>query len=118
MTKQWTKFKMSFTEEQREAIWQYVIDHSQIQPNGYHGIQFYIRNQDDLWERLHARYTGQFNRYDKLEKQNQSDRQALVYANKMGYKNDKIAKEIKASGNLYKKLILFIYRKSRDYLFK
>lgn len=109
---------MSFTEDQREAIWQYVIDHSQIQPNGYHGIQFYIRNQDDFWERVHARYTGQFSRYDKLEKQNLADIATLRYAEKIGRNVEKKIKEIEASRNLLNKLFLFLYRKTRNYLFK
>lgn len=109
---------MSFTEEQRDAIWQYVIDHSMIQPNGYHGIQFYIRNEDDLWERLHARYTGAFERYNKLEKQNQADRQSLSFAEKLGRIVEKKIRKIDDGFNPIKKSALFLYRITRNYLFK
>lgn len=118
MTKDWIKFKKSFTEEQRDALWQYIIDHSMIQPNGYHGIQFYIRNEDDFWERVNSRYTLEFSRYNKLEKQNQVDRQALQFAEKMGRNTTKKIKDINDGKNVFKKLVLLIYRKSRDYILK
>jgi hypothetical protein len=61
-----SQFKNSLTKEQRRAIWQYCIDHSQIQPNGYHGVMFYCRDEEDFWERITARWTGDFIR-DNIE---------------------------------------------------
>ncbi len=65
----WTDFKKSFTSEQESALWQYFIDHSRIQPNGYVGILFYVKDMDDFWQRLYARYTGDFARYDVIKKE-------------------------------------------------
>ena len=118
MTKDWIKFKKSFTEEQRDALWQYIIDHSMIQPNGYHGIQFYIRNEDDFWERVNSRYTLEYFRYNKLEKQNEAERQAERFAEKLGRNTTKKIQKIDEGNKLFDKIVLYIYRKSRDYILK
>lgn len=65
----WITFKRSFSKEQEDGIWQYIIDHSKVQPNGYLGIQFYVKDLDDFWRRVYARARGDFARYDKLEKE-------------------------------------------------
>ncbi len=64
----WIYFKNTFNTDQKGAIWQYFIDHSVIQPNGYYGIMFYIKDLDDFWKRVYDRYTGDFKRYDISEK--------------------------------------------------
>lgn len=52
----------------KDAMWQYVIDHSKIQPNGYLGIQFYCKNRKDFFDRVKAREEGFF-RYEALTKE-------------------------------------------------
>ena len=118
MSKDWIKVKKSFTEEQREALWQYFIDHSQIQKNGYYGIQFYIKNEDDFWKRYTARYNLEFSRYSKLEKQMQSDLQALRFNERMGYKMNEKIKVIENGSNIFLKFMLFFYRKTRNIISK
>lgn len=67
MKEEWYHFKKTFTQEQEDVLWQYFIDHSKIQPNGYLGIMFYIKDIDDFWRRLFARKNG-FARYEKVDK--------------------------------------------------
>ncbi len=115
--KDWIDFKKSFTQKQEDALWQYFIDHSQIQSNGFYGIMFYIRDIDDFWKRLFARYNGDYARYDKLEKQHRNEMLFVHITHKKADRNGKISSKIDEGNNLYKKMILWIYRKSRDYLF-
>ena len=53
----------------REAIWQWLIDHSKVEDTGFLNIRFYLKDQDDFWKRVHYRYTGQFERYNKIERE-------------------------------------------------
>lgn len=114
----WTELKKSFTQEQENAIWQYFIDHSKLQPNGFLGIMFYVRDVDDFWKRIWFRYTGEYARYDKLEKADRQEKVGWAMAKKDARKKAEVIKKIDLGRNWWKKLILFIYRKSRDNLFK
>lgn len=111
------EFKETFTREQQEALWQYFIDHSQIQKNGFYGIQFYIRDENDFYKRLLARYNGDFLRYTKLEKQHIVDSQTCVVAMSIARRNDKISRKIENGSNYINKFLLFLNRKIRRYLF-
>ncbi len=113
----WTQFKKSFTKEQEDAIWQYLIDHSKVQRNGYLGIQIYVRELDDFWRRVFARYNGDFKRYEKLEKAHTQTLTAMYIMQKDAIRKSKIVGRILKSGSVIEKLALFFYRKSRDYLF-
>jgi hypothetical protein len=66
---EWFDFKKQFTEDQEIALWQYFIDHSNIEPNGYHRIGFHVKDMDDFWKRVFARYSGDFKRYEILRKE-------------------------------------------------
>lgn len=117
MQEDWTDFKKTFTQRQEESLWQYFIDHSIIRSNGYYGIQFYIRDIDDFWKRLYARYTGQFSRYDKLEKQHKNEMLAVhMFKKRADIMSRKVLK-IGHSKDLKAKVILWLYRKSRDFVF-
>lgn len=113
----WIEFKKSFTNEQDDALYQYFIDHSKIQKNGYLGIQFYIKDMDDFWRRVFARFNGDFKRYDKLEKSHKQEMNGWYMMKKEADRHRKICEEIKAERNKKRKLILWLYRKTRDYLF-
>lgn len=108
MKDDWTTLKKTFTKEQEEALWQYFIDHSKIQPNGYFGILFYVKNLDDFWKRLFYRYSGEYIRYDVEEKQRHQDEQ--------------IARFLKAKKRINEttlNLLLFaLYKKLHRHLFK
>lgn len=116
--KNWIEFKKSFTKEQEDAIWQYFLDHSKIERSGYWNIQFYARNVDDFWKRLFARYTGDFQRYDKLNKEHTQAIQSYHYMQWQAKRHHEIVGEIGLGNNYLKKLALFIYRRLRNYLFK
>lgn len=113
----WQEFKKSFTQKQEDAIWQYLIDHSRIQKNGYYGIQFYVRDMDDLWRRLFARYTGDFQRYDKLEKEHNQQLQSYWFQKRLTEKNDKIVRKIIDSGSWIERLRFTLYKKLKKQIF-
>ena len=74
----WYDYKKEYTAEQERDLWQYFMDHSKMQPNGYWQILFYVKDVNDFWRRLHYRHTGEFKRYDIVEKQAISNKYAYV----------------------------------------
>lgn len=114
----WVEMKNMFTQEQEDAIWQYFIDHSQLQKNGYWGIQFYVLDMNDFWRRLYARYSKQYARYNKLEKESQQQNNAYFISKRRGQKNDKIVNEIRIGNNYWKKFLFWVFKETKNRLFK
>lgn len=114
----WTQFKKSFTQEQEDALWQYFIDHSRLQKNGYLGIMFYITDIDDFWRRVYARYTGDFQRYDKLEKREKQLNVACSIMLADARKKSEVVNRIMKNGTIKERALLWLYQKTRDSLFK
>lgn len=112
-----SNFKHLFTQEQRDSLWQYFIDHSKIQRNGYYGIIFYIQDEDDFYKRLYARYSGNYQRYDKLEKMFTRDNSTLNVVKNIARKNTQRINQIKNSRNYWLKALLFIQKKLKAYIF-
>lgn len=106
--KEWIEFKRTFTQAQEDALWQYFIDHSVVQDNGYLGIMFYVRDVNDFWRRVHARHTGDFQRYSKLQKQ--------FTQNKKESEMSKI-RQLKRTKSVTKRIAYWLYTKLYDYLF-
>lgn len=115
--KNWVDLEKSFNEEQRDALWQYFVDHSLLQKNGYLGIQFYVKDMSDFWRRLYARYSGDYKRYDNLERKHKQGLMAIAFEKRLASVNNEKIKKIEGGRNVYKKLVLFLYRRCRDILF-
>jgi len=113
----WRDFSETFTEDQRKALWQYLIDHSRIQNNGYLGIMFYVKDMDDFWRRVYARYNGDFKRYDILEKGDRMAKTSFAVQQKIATKRSKIIGQIIKNGSFSKKIAFFFYRKLKKYIF-
>lgn len=109
-------------EETRKAIWQYIIDHSKVQKNGYLGVQLYIMDEEDLWKRVQARRDGEFRRYREEEKKIKQQNNIKYYEYYLYNKrrSDKINKKVQRilkNGSVIEKILYFAYRFSRDRLF-
>jgi len=54
----------------KNGLWQYLVDHYRIEPNGNLRVMFYVRDKADFFRRVQARVDGQFMRYEveKVEK--------------------------------------------------
>lgn len=107
--------------ELKKAIWQYCIDHSRIQPNGYLGIMFYCKDQEDFWKRVKARQMG-FKRYNAEEKEIGQARIVELFRDYRYHQNrnriiNKRVEEIR-KGNLAEKIAWYVYKKTKKYLFK
>lgn len=109
-------------QEVRNAIWQYFLDHSKRQRNGYYGFLFYVKDENDFWDRVEYRYTGGFIRNKMSDEEFEKSRNnnifsELYYFKRIAKKHNEVVQKIKLENNFYKKIILFFYRKSRNYLF-
>lgn len=56
------------------AIWQYMLDHATPQ-NNMILIRFRVRDQKDFFNRVRARYTGEFKRTDEKKFQEEAERE-------------------------------------------
>jgi hypothetical protein len=118
----WVDFKRSFSTEQENAIWQYLIDHSNIQPNGDWSIQFYVHDIDDFWKRVCSGANGTCRRYEQKDKKTkQLNREALMQELHMfravARKHTVIVDRITLQGSWKERLALRLHRLCRDYLF-
>ena len=114
-------------EDYRKFVWQYLIDHSNIESNGNLRILFYVKSRQDFEKRLEQRVLKDFQRYDveitqrdaDLAKEQFTKYEAYYFANKK--KRDTgagILGQIDKDGKAVKRIVLWIYRKTKDYLFK
>ena len=106
----------------KKIIWQYIIDHSQIQSNGYYGVQLYFRDKEDFWKRVEDRKNG-FKRYTEEQKELISLRKQKIYRKYHQLRDSKEQYElqlekIKHHGTFIEKMLLKIYFKINKYLFK
>lgn len=111
--KDWIDFKKSFTQQQEDALWQYFIDHSILETSTFFRISFGVRDVDDFWKRVYARYTGEFSRYNKLEKAQKQQQTAHNFEIARNRKHAEITNRIDASGSLWERLILWLHRKTK-----
>lgn len=107
----------SIGEKVKRAIWQYLIDHSQLQKNGYWGIQLYF-DENDFWDRVDARYNGKYRRYEIADKERRQKN--LFDVQKINnLKTDIVNKRIQSiqkGSNLVDKVLLRIYWAIKRYL--
>ena len=118
---EWMDFKKSFTQAQEDALWQYFIDHSQVQGNGYLGVMFYVRDVNDFWKRVHARANGDFHRYEKIDKETvQLSRDKIMrelrHCRWRSKQISDVCFTIDEHGSVVDKVVLGLYRWTRRYL--
>lgn len=119
---EWVEFKKSFTQKQEDALWQYFIDHSRVQPTGYLGVLFYVKDVDDFWRRVYARANGDFMRYHKEDKEHRQLKyehlmQELRAFRHRGNHISRRCTHIDEHGTLWERFMLRLYRRTRDNLF-
>ena len=114
---EWVKFKKSFTQEQENAIWQYFIDHSRIESSTFMRITFGIRDVNDFWKRVHARYAGNYSRYNKLEKAQKQQKLAHAFNTLLSNYYTDLTSHIENHGTWYQKTILWLHQKTRTIVF-
>lgn len=98
----------------RDAIWQYFIDHSRLEPSGFVRINFGVEDEEDFWRRVQARKDGEFFRNDveKMENEREEFRkiyQTFLIGQKISKRNAKRIEQIKSSGSLWERLLLRVY---------
>lgn len=104
-------------EDIKEAIWQYFLDHSKLQKNGYWGIAFYTKGERDFWQRVQARYLKEFIRYNAEEKniKQKAKFDALDREREESQKwNKKVL--IAKNGTITNRFILWTYKKCREHI--
>lgn len=106
----WIEFKKTFTQKQEDALWQYFIDHSQVQRNGYYMILFFVRGVDDFWKRVSSRANGDYKRYSIQEKEFRLERKMNSWA--------RLRFKISANGNWLDKFLSWLNQKIYWHLYE
>lgn len=102
----------------KHAVWQYLLDHSRLTPEGLFRITFFTKNQQQFWGHVKAREYGKYKR-DNLQTLYQRQAQQTAFFLKHERKREEFSRHcsaIDASGSWLEKLALFLYRRTRDYL--
>lgn len=70
-------FKMLYErmdKDVRVALWQWIIDHSHMDNSSSTlSIKFFVNDEDEMWRRVYYRYTGQYERYNKEERESKKN---------------------------------------------
>lgn len=99
-------------DEWKRAIFQYVIDHSKVQRNGYIGVCFYFKNKNDFWRRVTARKEDNFSRYNQEEKMARAVRQQNIYGSLLKlHENHRVALRGKGWSGWWKKILAKLYHR-------
>lgn len=93
----------------KDGLWQYMVDHKRIQPNGYAGIQLYVRNRKDFFERIQARIDGDFERYKVEETDRALDRLDDIRAKLSNIRRKQL--NAKISKNVFVGILAKLYEK-------
>jgi len=63
------QFKESIKLKLRKSLWQFFLGHSYVNKKGQMRVVFDTAGEDNFYKRLHARYTGEYCRENKLLKE-------------------------------------------------
>lgn len=92
----------------RDSLWQYMIDHHHMQPNGYYSFLIYSKGRQDFFRRLEARESDEFARYEVRKVSKRFKRARYVYSRLANITS--IHEKAKNSG-LLKRVIAILYEK-------
>lgn len=106
-------------EKLKKGIWQYLIDHSSVNESGNHVVHFYIKDKAEFWWRVKARIDGDYHRIKVAEAEDLAD-WLRANAKRRGFADriDVVEFEIRRRGSCKDKIVLYCYKKLRDYLIK
>lgn len=100
-------------------MWQYVIDHAQATPKGIRAV-LHFRNRSDFNYRIDGRMKGLYRKDEATLEKEIADYLAQIGEWKVGKALDDrlsyVINMIHEKGTLRQRAIVWVYRKSRDYL--
>ncbi len=115
--KSWEQMKMLEVKAWKKGVLQYLLDHSTPTASGTLAVQFYIRDEENFWWRVNQRMQG---RYKVVQSQEVLDRTTYLIAKKRerGFisRLDVVEHQIVTKGSCKDKIVLYLYKKIRDYL--
>ena len=96
----------------KEAVWQYLIDHSSVADDNMYRIQFHVHSQSDFWARVRARKSGQYTRKDQKEFEERATKlRARRETHSLALKKQKIALNKLSHGNKHQQARATVARK-------
>lgn len=92
----------------RDSLWQYMIDHHRMQPNGYYSFLIYAKGRQDFFRRLESRESDEFARYEVRKVSKRFKRARDVYRR---LANITSTHEKAKNSGLFKGVIAILYEK-------
>jgi len=103
----------------RAALWQWLIDHANVsQKSASYFINLNISSEDEMWKRVYYRYTGQYERYNREEKEARRKFSTFMHIKTEHDTWVEKFSKVDKSRKLLDRLAIFFYKKTRDYIKK
>lgn len=117
MTDKDVAFMRDIAWKARDAVWQFLIDHSHVMPNGAYRITFFTTGEPNFWQRVSARHSGEFKRYSKLERLTSSRHRSEKKKEAAWALRDATLAFVGANGSLRQRVVSRVLRWCERYLY-
>ena len=106
----------------KDAIWQYIIDHSTVEYDGKLLIRLCVSDQQDFWNRVYARKSNKFKRnnlqdINKLQEINRKMFISYRISQEKSAGMSKRCNQILNNGTTTEKILYKLYKYCRNTLF-
>jgi hypothetical protein len=110
------------TQSLKNAVWQYMLDHANVNGSGTMKIVFILPTESEFWRRVKARESGEYHRNDLRKLREKEDRRFREFSGikdrlsiydeleKHRIKNCNDLNNLRTSGNLYQKFCVILQK--------
>lgn len=86
----------------KDALWDFVLEHCEIEPNGSIFVKFHMSGRRDLEKRIRARWKYGYHREDVVEKEARKNVAQEVHRQVKAFKRERYEKEKKRRRRIQK----------------
>lgn len=102
----------------KDGTYQWLLDHASTLNDGRIHVEAFIDGKENFWKRVMARVSGDFVRYKKMEEEIKKHQTGYMINLKIKQKHDRRFSQIRNSGTLVEKFLLYVMIKIKKYLLK
>lgn len=102
----------------REGVWQFLLDHARVLPDGNYQVILTVKNQFHLWMRVNARMEGKYKVNSEEDLKGKKSVTEFAILKRERDKLKKAGEIIYNENRIIGKIVHKIYHLSRKYLMK